>query len=82
MVRADLHSHSSVSDGTEPPAAVIRRGAEAGLDVIALTDHDTVAGHREASRALLGKPTSKSALKALVSPRRLREPRGPESVRS
>lgn len=52
MLRADLHSHSSVSDGTEPPAAVIGRAAEAGLDVIALTDHDTVAGHREAGRAL------------------------------
>jgi predicted metal-dependent phosphoesterase TrpH len=51
-VRADLHSHSSVSDGTEPPAVVIRRAAEAGLDVIALTDHDTVAGHREAASAL------------------------------
>jgi N-acetylglucosaminyl-diphospho-decaprenol L-rhamnosyltransferase len=37
---------------------------------------------REASRALLGKPTSRSALKALVSRRRLREPRGPESVRT
>jgi 3',5'-nucleoside bisphosphate phosphatase len=51
-VRADLHTHSSVSDGTEPPAVVIRRGAEAGLDVIALTDHDTVAGVREAAGAL------------------------------
>jgi 3',5'-nucleoside bisphosphate phosphatase len=51
-VRADLHSHSSVSDGTEPPAVVIRRAGTAGLDVIALTDHDTVAGHREAASAL------------------------------
>jgi len=51
-VRADLHTHSSVSDGTEPPAVVIRRGAEASLDVIALTDHDTVAGQREAAGAL------------------------------
>jgi 3',5'-nucleoside bisphosphate phosphatase len=51
-VRADLHSHSSVSDGTEPPAVVIRRAAEAGLDVIALTDHDTIAGHREAASVL------------------------------
>lgn len=51
-MRADLHSHSSVSDGTEPPAVVIRRAAEAGLDVIALTDHDTVAGVREAASAL------------------------------
>lgn len=41
-----------MSDGTEPPAVVIRRGAEAGLDVIALTDHDTVAGQREAAGAL------------------------------
>jgi 3',5'-nucleoside bisphosphate phosphatase len=51
-VRADLHSHSSVSDGTEPPAVVIRRAAEAELDVVALTDHDTVAGIREAASAL------------------------------
>ena len=51
-MRADLHTHSSVSDGTEPPAVVIRRAATAGLDVIALTDHDTVAGHREAASAL------------------------------
>ena len=51
-MRADLHTHSSVSDGTEPPAVVIRRGAEAGLDVIALTDHDTLAGQREAAAAL------------------------------
>jgi 3',5'-nucleoside bisphosphate phosphatase len=52
VLRADLHSHSSVSDGTEPPAAVIRRAAQVGLDVIALTDHDTVAGHRAAAGAL------------------------------
>lgn len=51
-MRADLHTHSSVSDGTEPPAVVIRRAATAGLDVIALTDHDTVAGQREAASAL------------------------------
>jgi predicted metal-dependent phosphoesterase TrpH len=51
-VRADLHTHSSVSDGTEPPAVVIRRAAEAGLDVVALTDHDTIGGQREAASAL------------------------------
>jgi predicted metal-dependent phosphoesterase TrpH len=51
-MRADLHSHSSASDGTEVPAEVMRRAAAAGLDVIALTDHDTVAGHREAALAL------------------------------
>jgi 3',5'-nucleoside bisphosphate phosphatase len=52
VLRADLHSHSSVSDGTESPAAVVRRAADAGLDVVALTDHDTVAGHRAAAREL------------------------------
>lgn len=49
---ADLHSHSSASDGTAPPAEVMARAAAAGLDVIALTDHDTVAGHAAASAAL------------------------------
>jgi predicted metal-dependent phosphoesterase TrpH len=51
-VRADLHSHSDVSDGTRPPAEVMRRAAAAGLDAIALTDHDTVAGIAVAARAL------------------------------
>jgi len=51
-MRADLHSHSTASDGTESPAEVMRRAGTAGLDVIALTDHDTVAGHREAATAL------------------------------
>jgi 3',5'-nucleoside bisphosphate phosphatase len=51
-MRADLHSHSTASDGTCPPAEVMRQARAAGLDVIALTDHDTVAGHDEARRAL------------------------------
>lgn len=51
-MRADLHCHSNASDGTEPPAEVMRRAADAGLDVIGLTDHDTVAGHFEAAHAL------------------------------
>jgi 3',5'-nucleoside bisphosphate phosphatase len=51
-LRADLHSHSNVSDGTTTPADVITRATAAGLDVIALTDHDTVAGHAEAAAAL------------------------------
>jgi predicted metal-dependent phosphoesterase TrpH len=50
-VRADLHSHSTASDGTSTPAEVMRRARAAGLDVIALTDHDTVAGHDEARAA-------------------------------
>ena len=51
LMRADLHVHSSASDGTDPPAEVMRRAALAGLDVVALTDHDTVAGHAEARAA-------------------------------
>ena len=50
-MRTDLHVHSSASDGTDPPAEVMRRAAQAGLDVVALTDHDTVAGHAEARAA-------------------------------
>jgi predicted metal-dependent phosphoesterase TrpH len=51
-VRADLHVHSNASDGTDPPAGVMRNAVAAGLDVVALTDHDTVAGHAEARAAL------------------------------
>jgi len=61
-MRADLHVHSSASDGTEPPAEVMRRAAQAGLDVVALTDHDTVAGHAEARRALAGSLVGSLAL--------------------
>jgi len=50
-MRPDLHVHSSASDGTDPPAEVMRRAALAGLDVVALTDHDTAAGLPEAHAA-------------------------------
>jgi 3',5'-nucleoside bisphosphate phosphatase len=43
-VRIDLHTHSSASDGTEPAGVVVAQAARAGLDVVALTDHDTYAG--------------------------------------
>jgi 3',5'-nucleoside bisphosphate phosphatase len=51
-VRIDLHVHSNASDGTDPPAVVVRRAARANLDVMALTDHDTQAGIAEAREAL------------------------------
>ena len=51
-VRIDLHVHSNASDGTDAPAEVTRRAAAAGLDVLALTDHDTQAGIAEARAAL------------------------------
>ncbi len=50
-MRIDLHTHSSASDGTEPPAGVVAAAAAAGLDVVALTDHDTTAGWDEAAAA-------------------------------
>ena len=55
-VAIDLHTHSAASDGTEAPAVVVRRAAEAGLTTVALTDHDTTLGWAEASDAarLLG----------------------------
>ena len=48
----DLHTHSSASDGTEPPAVVLRRARAAGIDTVALTDHDTTLGWAEATRAV------------------------------
>jgi len=51
-VLIDLHTHSSASDGTERPADLVRAAAAAGLDVVALTDHDTTRGWSEASEAL------------------------------
>ncbi len=50
-MRIDLHAHSTASDGTDPPGDVVRKAAEAGLDVVALTDHDTTAGWAEATAA-------------------------------
>lgn len=49
-MRIDLHTHSSCSDGTDSPEQVMVLAAQAGLDVIALTDHDTFAGIAEASK--------------------------------
>lgn len=43
-VRIDLHTHSTASDGTDPPATLVARAGQAGLDVVALTDHDTTHG--------------------------------------
>ncbi|HEV7206568.1 MAG TPA: PHP domain-containing protein [Jatrophihabitans sp.] len=50
-MRIDLHTHSTASDGTDSPAEVMRIAAAAGLDVVALTDHDTTAGWDDALAA-------------------------------
>ncbi|MCQ8191777.1 PHP domain-containing protein [Streptomyces rugosispiralis] len=51
-MRIDLHTHSTASDGTDTPAELVRNAAAQGLDVVALTDHDTVGGYEEATKAL------------------------------
>jgi predicted metal-dependent phosphoesterase TrpH len=48
-VRIDLHTHSRVSDGTDSPDELVRAAKAAGLDVVALTDHDTADGWAEAA---------------------------------
>jgi 3',5'-nucleoside bisphosphate phosphatase len=50
-VRIDLHTHSTASDGTDSPGGRVRAAAAAGLDVVALTDHDTFAGLPAAAAA-------------------------------
>ncbi|MFB7674617.1 PHP domain-containing protein [Kitasatospora purpeofusca] len=55
-MRIDLHAHSNASDGTDTPAELVAAAVGAGLDVVALTDHDTVAGHTEAADAVHALP--------------------------
>lgn len=50
----DLHTHSSVSDGTQTPTQLIRAAVAAGLDTVAITDHDSTAGWDEAITAAAG----------------------------
>ena len=47
----DLHTHSTASDGTLSPVALVKLAAQRGISVIAVTDHDTTAGIDEATRA-------------------------------
>lgn len=48
LKRIDLHLHTTASDGALAPSALVKSAAEAALDLIAITDHDTAAGVREA----------------------------------
>lgn len=50
-IEADLHTHTTASDGTERPAANVQMAFDAGLGAIAITDHDTVSGVAEALSA-------------------------------
>jgi 3',5'-nucleoside bisphosphate phosphatase len=50
--RIDLHTHSTASDGTDTPSQLVAVAAAAGLDVVAITDHDTTVGWDAAAAAL------------------------------
>lgn len=51
MVLIDLHTHSTASDGTQAPAELVAAARDAGVDVLAITDHDTTGGWAEAADA-------------------------------
>ncbi|WP_427018767.1 PHP domain-containing protein [Pseudarthrobacter sp. P1] len=52
-MRIDLHAHSNISDGTQTPSELLAAAKAAGVDVLALTDHDSTAGWAEATAAAL-----------------------------
>lgn len=52
MALIDLHTHSTVSDGTDTPEELVAAAAAAGIDVLALTDHDTTGGWSRAAAVL------------------------------
>lgn len=47
VVFADLHTHTTASDGQYTPTQLVHLAAQTGLDVLAITDHDTIAGLEE-----------------------------------
>lgn len=61
----DIHAHTTVSDGTDSPRALVNNAIIQGLDVLGVTDHDSVAGWEEASGAIRG--NLKLALGAEIS---------------
>jgi len=56
MSKVDLHIHSTASDGRLSPAEVVRKSAELGLAIIAISDHDSVNGIAEALEAAKAYP--------------------------
>lgn len=47
-MKYDLHSHSTASDGVLSPTELVQRAVEQGVEMLALTDHDTISGICEA----------------------------------
>ena len=50
-MKIDLHTHSNRSDGTDSPTELVENAKAAGLDVVAITDHDSTEGWKEADKA-------------------------------
>jgi predicted metal-dependent phosphoesterase TrpH len=50
-VKIDLHTHSDRSDGTDSPTELVENAKAAGLDVVAITDHDSTEGWKDADKA-------------------------------
>jgi len=50
----DLHTHTTCSDGTDTPRELINKALSQGIDVLAITDHDTTSGWSEARKAIRG----------------------------
>ena len=48
----DLHTHTTASDGTDSPAALVNKALSAGITTLAITDHDSTSGWNEAITAL------------------------------
>ncbi|MEG6511440.1 PHP domain-containing protein [Desulforamulus ruminis] len=53
-LKADLHIHTTASDGSDTPAEVVQKALEAGLRAIAISDHDTLSGVKLAQQAAEG----------------------------
>ena len=51
-MRFDLHCHTTASDGVLSPADLVRRAAEKGVEVLAVTDHDTLDGLEEVRQTI------------------------------
>lgn len=54
MKNVDLHCHSNISDGLLAPSDLVRRAAARGVELLALTDHDQLAGLAEAEQVARG----------------------------
>ena len=50
----DLHAHTTCSDGTDSPLALVKKAASSGITVLGISDHDSTAGWAEATEALHG----------------------------